>query len=129
MAKATLRTGREIPVNGFGTWKAESGEAAKAVRHALDVGYRHIDCAPIYLNEKEIGEVLAEYLQGENPKLQRSDLFITSKVWNTCHAPDKVVESCKQSLKDLQLEYLDLYLVHHPTRGSSTGCRSRRTTG
>lgn len=114
MTPIKLRSGREIPANGFGTWKAERGEAAAALRAALDAGYRHIDCAAVYMNEKELGEVFADYLKGDNPKLQRSELFITSKVWNTCHAEERVVEACKRSLADLQLDYVDLYLIHHP---------------
>lgn len=108
----TLPSGSVMPLNGFGTWKAPADVTTAAVLAALESGYRHIDCAAVYLNEPAIGAAFATFFsRGTVP---RSDVFITSKVWNTCHARDKVVEACKRSLKDLQLEYLDMYLVHHP---------------
>lgn len=114
MKTYTLNTGRKIPVNGFGTWKADEGAVITALRAALDAGYRHIDCAAVYGNEKEVGVVFGEYFKGDNPKIAREDVFITSKLWNTCHTPDKVIPALEQTLADLQLDYLDLYLVHHP---------------
>lgn len=114
MKTATLKTGRKIPLNGFGTWKADEGAVKPALRAALDAGYRHIDCAAVYCNEKEVGEVFAEYFGGDSPKIAREDVWITSKLWNTCHAPEKVSEAFEQTLADLQLDYLDLYLVHFP---------------
>ena len=83
---------------------------AEAVKRAVLLGYRHIDCASIYGNEKEIGAVLKELQQAG--VVQREELWITSKVWNNRH--DDVVGSCKQSLLDLELDYLDLFLVHWP---------------
>lgn len=77
-----------MPSNGFGTWKAEPGECAQALRTALDVGYRHIDCAAVYQNERELGEVFAEYCSGPNPKIPREQLFVTSKV--CCSTQDLV---------------------------------------
>jgi alcohol dehydrogenase (NADP+) len=66
------------------------------------------------MNEAELGPVFAEYTGGESPKIPRGDLFVTGKVWNTCHARADVGRALRQTLKDLQLTYLDLYLVHHP---------------
>lgn len=106
---AVLNTGAKIPLVGFGTWKAEPGRVGEAVRTALEVGYRHIDCAAVYGNEKEIGQVFKDVFS--SGKIKRSDVFITSKLWNTCHKKEHVIEACKQTLKDLQLDYLDLYLI------------------
>jgi len=109
----TLYNGAKIPVIGLGTFGSDNYDAetiAHAVKTAIIMGYRHIDCASVYGNEKEIGfalkEVIAEGI------VSREELWITSKVWNDKHK--QVVESCKQSLADLQLDYLDLYLVHWP---------------
>lgn len=109
----TLYNGAKIPVIGLGTFGSDNYTAetiAQAVKTAIKMGYRHIDCASVYCNEKEIGAALAEvFAEGI---VKREELWITSKVWNDKH--DAVVESCKQSLADLQLDYLDLYLVHWP---------------
>jgi alcohol dehydrogenase (NADP+) len=103
-----------IPVIGLGTFGSDhaTGEqVAEAVRTAIHYGYRHIDCASVYGNEKQIGIVLEDILkQG----LDREELWITSKVWNNMHGAGQVIESCKKSLHDLRLDYLDLYLVHWP---------------
>lgn len=109
-----LYNGDEIPVIGLGTFGSDhvSGkEVADAVREAILMGYRHIDCASIYKNQQYIGPVLTELIDAG---LARKKLWITSKVWNDMHGEGAVIESCKQSLKDLQLEYLDLFLVHWP---------------
>jgi len=109
----TLYNGAQIPVIGLGTFGSDNYDArtiALAVKTAIKMGYRHIDCASVYGNEKEIGEALQEvFAEGV---VTREELWITSKVWNDKHK--QVVESCKQSLSDLQLDYLDLYLVHWP---------------
>ncbi len=108
-----LYTGDVMPAIGAGTFGSDHvshEEVATAVRGAAAVGYRHFDCASVYGNEKEIGEALKDVMT----KIPREELWITSKVWNDSHAPEKVIASCKQSLKDLQLDYLDLYLVHWP---------------
>ena len=95
----------QIPKLGLGTWKADKGKVGAAVDYAVkEAGYRHIDCASIYENEAEIGEVLG--------KLERDELFITSKLWNTEHHPDRVEKACRQTLSDLKIDYLDLYLMH-----------------
>ncbi len=105
--------GSKIPYVGLGTFGSDSVPAetvADTVRKAIYAGYRHIDCASVYGNEKQIGDVLAGIFQ--SGFLRREDLWITSKVWNDMH--DRVADSCRQSLRDLQVDYLDLYLVHWP---------------
>jgi diketogulonate reductase-like aldo/keto reductase len=116
-----MPSGTLLPLNGYGTWKAEAGHCAKGLRAALEVGYRHIDLAAVYMNEPELGLVFEEYCGGANPKIPREQLFITSKVWNTCHARQHVMDAIKQSLSDLRLTYLDLYLIHHPFAWEYTG--------
>lgn len=102
----------EMPIIGLGTWKAKPGEVYQAIRWAIKYGYRHIDCAPIYGNEKEIGQALADAVKEDDVK--REEMFITSKLWNDSHAREDVVPALEQTLEDLQLEYLDLYLMHWP---------------
>lgn len=108
-----LYTDDRIPVVGLGTFGSDAVSAAaiaEAVKAAVGGGYRHIDCASVYGNQKEIGHALQEILL--SGLIQRDELWVTSKVWNDMHG--QVFASCKQSLADLQLEYLDLYLVHWP---------------
>ncbi|HOO84912.1 MAG TPA: aldo/keto reductase [Prolixibacteraceae bacterium] len=110
-----LSNGAEIPVIGLGTFGSDNysnEQIAEAVKTAIRMGYRHIDCASVYGNEKEIGHVLAELIR--NGEVKREELWITSKVWNNMHGEGDVIKSCRQSLADLQLDYLDLYLVHWP---------------
>ena len=108
----TLADGTTLPALGLGTWKAAPGEVGLAVSTALELGYRHIDCASIYGNEAEIGSALAAALgQG---RVRRDELWITSKLWNDCHAPAQVRPALEQTLRDLQLDHLDLYLIHWP---------------
>lgn len=107
-----LNTEVEMPIIGLGTWKAKPGEVYQAIRWAIKLGYRHIDCAPIYGNEKEIGQALHDAMaEGD---IKREELFVTSKLWNDSHAKEDVIPALEQTLKDLQLEYLDLYLMHWP---------------
>jgi len=107
----TLNNGSQMPMIGLGTWKSSLGKVGPAVEHALlECDYKHIDCASIYNNEKEIGEVFGQIFSGG--KLAREDAFVTSKLWNTNHARGNVEIACKQTLRDLQLDYLDLYLIH-----------------
>lgn len=97
---------------GLGTWKAKGNEVKKAIKDAIEVGYRHIDTAAAYGNEEEIGEALAEvFAQG---KVHREDVFITSKLWNDSHKEGQVIPALQESLKKLKLDYLDLYLIHWP---------------
>ncbi|NQZ65129.1 aldo/keto reductase [Crocosphaera sp.] len=112
MKTLTLNNGNTIPQFGLGTWKSKPGEVKNAVKYALSIGYKHIDCAAIYGNETEVGEALKESFADN--VVQREDIFITSKLWNNRHKKDDVVLGLKQTLKDLELDYLDLYLIHWP---------------
>lgn len=105
----TLNNGITIPSIGYGTWQVENGPAAvQAVAEALRIGYRHIDTATCYGNEKSVGEAIAR------SGLDRRDLFVTSKVWNTNRGYDSTLKAFERSLSDLGLDYLDLYLIHWP---------------
>jgi diketogulonate reductase-like aldo/keto reductase len=109
-----LCTGARIPSIGLGTFGSDhctSGEIAQAVAGAISVGYRHLDCASVYGNEPQIGEVLRQLFASG---LRREDLWITSKLWNDKHAEDEVIPSCHKSISDLHCGYLDAYLVHWP---------------
>ncbi|KAH3890236.1 1,5-anhydro-D-fructose reductase-like [Dreissena polymorpha] len=110
----TLRGGLKMPALGLGTYAPKEGddEVFEAVMAAVKAGYRSLDCAAIYRNERAVGSAIKKHIvQGG---IQREDLFITSKLWNTCHRPDLVRASLKKSLDDLGVKYLDLYLIHWP---------------
>jgi diketogulonate reductase-like aldo/keto reductase len=110
-----LNNGVSMPSLGFGTFANEcnKGETHKAVIHALNAGYRHLDCAWFYQNEDEVGTGIREFLS-KNPSVQRSDIFITTKVWNHFHEPEDVEWSIKSSLERLQTPYVDAFLIHWP---------------
>ncbi|WVZ98825.1 hypothetical protein U9M48_044205 [Paspalum notatum var. saurae] len=105
-----LNTGARIPSLGLGTWQIEHGAVTDAIYAAVKAGYRHIDSAVAYRNQKEVGLALKKLF--EDGVVKRDDLFITSKLWPGNHAPEDVMEDIATSLKDLQLDYLDLYLVN-----------------
>ena len=118
-----------MPVVGYGLWKTTKDKASSLVRHALGAGYRHVDSAANYGNEKEVAKAGKDHniLNDAHVKVgggiakaieegvcSRDDLFITSKLWNTYHAPEHVEAACRRSIEDLGVDYLDLYLVHFP---------------
>ncbi|XP_063983415.1 1,5-anhydro-D-fructose reductase-like [Diachasmimorpha longicaudata] len=110
--RVEFSNGYSMPMFGLGTYLSVSGEVEKAVKYAIDIGYRHIDTAFYYKNEKEVGDAIREKIKDNTVK--REDIFVTTKLWNTAHAEDKVVSACRKSLENLGLEYMDLYLIHWP---------------
>ena len=102
----------KMPALGLGTWKSTKGEVYLAVRKAIEIGYRHFDCAFIYGNEHEIGQAIADAIKQDG--IKREDLWITSKLWNNRHKKENVQAAIELTLHDLQVDYLDLYLIHWP---------------
>ncbi|MBI3573452.1 aldo/keto reductase [Candidatus Kaiserbacteria bacterium] len=106
-----LNTGATMPSVGLGTWKSAPEEAGEAVAYALsEAGYTHVDCAAAYNNEAEIGRAFERVFKKGDVK--REEIFVTSKLWNTAHKAEDVRPACEKTLRDLTLEYLDLYLMH-----------------
>ena len=101
-----------IPAVGFGTLIPDPVATKQATRTALDVGFRHLDCAERYRNEEAVGEAIQEALR--DGAVRRDDLFIGTKLWNTNHRPDRVKPAFEASLRALRLDYADLYLIHTP---------------
>jgi alcohol dehydrogenase (NADP+) len=112
MKTLKFRNGDQLDAIGLGTWKSEKGKVEDAVYTALKTGYTHIDCALVYGNEAEVGNGINKALK--EGILSREELWVTSKLWNNAHKKEDVIPALKQSLKDLQLDYLDLYLIHWP---------------
>ncbi|MEL7298580.1 MAG: aldo/keto reductase [Pseudomonadota bacterium] len=110
---STIASGdARMPAVGLGIWKIDRPDTEKAVRDAIEVGYRHIDSAADYGNEKEAGLGIASAIQ--DGLVTRDELWVTSKLWNTYHDPKHVRAACERTLSDLGLDYLDLYLIHFP---------------
>ncbi|XP_060653046.1 aldo-keto reductase family 1 member B1 [Drosophila nasuta] len=107
-----LSNGKNMPMVGLGTWRSPPDVLAQAVKDAIDIGYRHFDCAHIYGNEAQVGVAIDEKLK--EGVVTRDELFITSKLWNTHHRPDLVRPACETSMRNLGVDYLDLYLMHWP---------------
>lgn len=97
---------------GLGTWKSDPGEVYAAVREAIRIGYRHVDCASLYGNEAEVGKAIRDAIgAGE---LTRNELWITSKLWSNSHGRNHVEPALRKTLQDLELEYVDMYMIHWP---------------
>ena len=107
-----LSDGGLFPTLGLGTWKTPLDLAPNVIQSAIRIGYRHFDCACDYGNEPQVGAGLAAAMN--DGLCQREDIWVTSKFWNTYHEPQHVRAACERSLSDLQLDELDLYLVHFP---------------
>ncbi len=112
LEKIKLASGREVASVGLGLWKIDQADTAAVVQSAIDCGYRHFDSACDYGNEIQTGEGLAAAIASGS--VDREELWITSKLWNTYHRSEHVRPVLEKSLRDLQLDYLDLYLVHFP---------------
>lgn len=112
MDNLIFKNGDAMPIIGLGTWKSGKGDVKEAVIEAIKAGYRHIDCAPIYKNEDEVGEGITYCI--ESGIIERKDLWVTSKLWNDCHRKEHVKGCLEKTLEDLKLAYIDLYLIHWP---------------
>lgn len=112
MMDFVLNNGLKIPAIGLGTWKSEPNQVYEAVKHAIKVGYTHIDCAAIYENEKEVGQALKDSFDAKY--INRESLWITSKLWCNRFEPADVEAALDKTLADLRVSYLDLYLIHWP---------------
>lgn len=118
--KVVLKNGTGLPCVGFGTWQTPDGETAvQAVKTAIESGYRHIDGAAVYGNEKSVGEGIRAGM--ESTGIKREDLFVTSKVWTSARGYENTLKACEKSLEDFGLEYFDLYLIHWPANEVNCG--------
>lgn len=109
MEKITLASGHKIPILGLGTWRLNGHQCENIVKLAIDLGYTHIDTAWMYKNQREIGKALREI------GVEREELFITSKIWHTHLKRDDVLSQFQNCINDLQMEYVDLLLIHWPS--------------
>ncbi|MFW5998825.1 MAG: aldo/keto reductase [Halanaerobiaceae bacterium] len=108
MNSLTLKSGDKIPILGLGTWQLKGEDCIKGVKNALELGYTHIDTAKIYGNHREVAEGI------KRSEVRREDIFVTTKVWNDSHEYDQVINSGKEFLKELKIDYIDLLLIHWP---------------
>lgn len=112
MRSVTLHNGISMPQLGLGVWQSGNGaELDAAIKHALSVGYRHFDTAAFYFNESGVGRAIAE------SGVAREEIFVTTKVWNDHQGFDKTLQAFEQSLNELRMDHVDLYLVHWPVKG------------
>ena len=110
-SKIRLNSGVEIPILGLGTWRAEGKECTQAILWAFEAGYRHIDTAAYYGNEEAVGKAI------QDSGLDREEIFVTTKLWNDDHGYNNALKAFDKSLKRLNLDYIDLYLIHWPVTG------------
>jgi diketogulonate reductase-like aldo/keto reductase len=110
-SKVKLNNGVEMPMLGLGVWQTAQGvETQRAVKSALDVGYRLIDTAKLYANERDVGIAVRE------SGIPREEVFVTTKLWNTDHGFESAIKAFNRSLHELGFDYVDLYLIHGPWR-------------
>ncbi|MEM2282648.1 MAG: aldo/keto reductase [Candidatus Hadarchaeales archaeon] len=107
METIALKDGNRMPALGLGTWQLTGPLCTKVVRRALELGYRHVDTAEIYGNQREVGEALKGF--------ERSEIFVTSKVWTNHLHYEETLKACERTLEELDTDYLDLYLIHWPS--------------
>ncbi|KAH8369805.1 hypothetical protein KR093_000997 [Drosophila rubida] len=107
-----LNNGREMPILGLGTYTSQNKEGEVAIKHAIDIGYRHLDTAYFYQNEAEVGQSIRDKIA--EGVVKRDDIFLTTKLWNIHHEPERVEGACRRQLANLGLDYIDLYLMHLP---------------
>lgn len=107
-----LNNGMSLPTIGLGTYKSGGMDVKRAVKEAIDVGYRHFDCAWFYGNEREVGSAIRDKIK--EGKIKREDIFITSKLWNNFHAKEDVIPMIRETLNEMKMDYIDCYLIHWP---------------
>jgi len=112
MRTVAFANGDRMPLLGLGTWQSAPGEVGAAVREAIRLGYRHIDCASGYANEPEVGAAIRGAIDADD--VSREELWITSKLWCNAHGQENVEAALRRTLADLGLAWLDLYLIHWP---------------